>query len=105
MAKQMLGWARRRAGLTQRRLAVLAGFPQSTVSRIEREAIDPRVGTLRRLLEACGYELEVRPRLGRGVDRSLIRECLARTPLERLEDMAFASEAIESMRRDARRIG
>lgn len=91
--------------MSQRRLAALAGVPQSTVSRIESGAIDPRVGTLTRLLRSCGYELEARPRLGEGVDRSLIRGRLERSPLERLEDMAFAAEAVARMRRSARRVG
>jgi transcriptional regulator with XRE-family HTH domain len=101
----LLRWARGRAGLTQRRLAGLAGVPQSTVSRIESGAIDPRTSTLRRLLQACGYDLEARPRLGGGVDRSLIRGRLERSPLQRLEDMAFAAEAVARMRRSARKVG
>jgi transcriptional regulator with XRE-family HTH domain len=102
--RDVLRWARGRAGLSQRRLAALAGVPQSTVSRIENGAIDPRVGTLRRLLRACGYELDARPRLGQGVDVSLIRERLSRTPRQRLEDLAFAAEQIDRIR-SARRIG
>jgi transcriptional regulator with XRE-family HTH domain len=104
-AMDLLGAVRRRAGLSQRRLAVLAGLPQSTISRIERGAIDPRISTMRRLLQACGYDLEARPRPGKGVDRSLIRGRLQRSPLERLEDMAFASEAIAQLRRSARKVG
>jgi transcriptional regulator with XRE-family HTH domain len=99
----VLRWARGRAGLTQRRLAALAGVPQSTVSRIESGAIDPRISTLRRLLRSCGYELDARPRLGQGVDTSLIRERLGRSPRERLEDLAFAAESIARLR-SARRI-
>lgn len=101
--RDVLRWARGRAGLSQRRLAALAGVPQSTVSRIESGAIDPRVGTLRRLLRGCGYELDARPRLGQGVDISLIRERLRRSPRERLEDLAFAAESIARLR-SARRI-
>lgn len=101
--RDILRWARGRAGLSQRRLAALAGVPQSTVSRIESGAIDPRVGTLRRLLRSCGYELDARPRLGQGVDVSLIRERLNRTPRERLEDLAFAAEQIARIRGSARR--
>ena len=46
--------------------------------------MDPRVGTLDRLLEGCGYGLEVEPRLGIGIDRTQIRELLKLTPTERL---------------------
>jgi transcriptional regulator with XRE-family HTH domain len=103
--QELLRSVRVRAGLNQRRLAELAGVPQSTVSRVESGAIDPRVSTLRRLLRSCGYELEARPRLGQGVDTSLIRERLGRSPRERLEDLAFAAEAIARLRGRARKVG
>ena len=102
--RDLLRWARGRAGLTQRRLAALAGVPQSTVSRIESGAIDPRISTVQRLLRSCGYEIDARPRLGQGVDTSLIRERLSRSPRERLEDLAFAAESIARLRGSARRI-
>jgi hypothetical protein len=56
---------------------------QSEVARIERGTIVPRVDTLDRLLAGCGEGLEVRPRLGIGLDRTGIRELLALTPAER----------------------
>ena len=71
MAGRMVRYARRRAGLTQRQLAAKAGIPQESIARIERGRVDPRVGTLDRLLEACEYGLESLPRLGRGIDRTL----------------------------------
>lgn len=101
----LLQWVRGRAGLTQRRLAALAGVPQSTVSRIESGAIDPRISTMRRLLRSCGYEIDARPRLGQGVDKSLIRERLSRTPRERLEDLAFAAESIRRLQGSVRKTG
>lgn len=81
----MLRWARRRAGLTQRQLAEKTGLPQSTIGRIESGATDPRLSTLRRLLRACGFDLEVEPLLGYGVDRSQIRECLEFPPERRIQ--------------------
>jgi transcriptional regulator with XRE-family HTH domain len=75
--------ARRRAGLTQREVAARAGMAQSEVARIETGVVLPRVDTLDRLLAACGQELQTRPRLGLGVDRSAIRELLALTPAQR----------------------
>ena len=69
--------------MTQRALADASGVPQSSIARIERGTIDPRVDTLRRLLRATGSELEIAPRLGEGVDRSLIHVTLALTPDER----------------------
>jgi transcriptional regulator with XRE-family HTH domain len=84
MAGRMIRYARRRAGLTQRELSAKAGIPQETIARIERGRVDPRVGTLDRLLEACEFGLEVMPRLGVGIDRTVIRELLDLDPGERL---------------------
>jgi len=85
MAGRMVRHARRRAGLTQRQLAAKAGIPQETIARIEAGRSDPRVGTLDRLLEACGMGLEVLPRLGIGVDRTQFQRLLDMTPSERLK--------------------
>lgn len=84
MAGRMVREARRRAGLTQRQLAAKSGVPQETIARIERGRSDPRATTLDRLLEACGYGLESRPRLGIGVDRSQIQARIAFPMSERL---------------------
>jgi predicted transcriptional regulator len=73
------------------------------VGRIEAGLIDPRASTLERLLRACGYELDVQPRLGMGIDRSLIRQMLERTPRERIEHAAGAAEEISRMRGRIRR--
>lgn len=99
----MLRAARRRAGLSQRELAERAGVPQSTVARIEAGLTDPRVGTLRRLLRVCGEDLEVLPIPGQGVDVSLIREQLKKTPRERLQEVGHASRAVSHMVEAARR--
>src|SRR5215510_14986825 len=55
--------ARTRAGLSRRALAVRAGTPTSTVSRIEEEQSDPTLQMLERLLAAAGSRLvtEARP--------------------------------------------
>jgi predicted transcriptional regulator len=98
----VLSTARRRAGLSQRRLATAAGVPQSTVGRIEAGLIDPRASTLRTLLRACGKDLEAIPRLGIGVDRSQIRERLALTPRERVEEVTRSWRAVERIRGRAR---
>lgn len=89
-AARALRWARRRAGLSQRALAEKSGLPQSTIGRIEAGTVDPRVGTLSRLLRACQFDLEVEPLLGVGVDRTLIHKTLAMSPAERV---ASASKA------------
>ena len=84
MPGRMVRYARRRSGLTQRQLAAKSGIPQESIARIERGRVDPRVGTLDRLLEACEFGLEVMPRLGIGVDRTQIHALLRLTPSERL---------------------
>ncbi|MCI0582910.1 MAG: helix-turn-helix domain-containing protein [Chloroflexi bacterium] len=84
MSARMLRHARRSAGLTQRALAAKTGIPQETIARIEAGRSDPRVETLDRLLEGCGYGLEHLPRLGIGIDRPQIRERLAMSPGDRL---------------------
>ena len=87
-ASRMLLWARLQAGLTQRELAARGKTAQSTISRIESGQMDPSVGTLGRLLRACGYDLWVEPRLGQGVDTTQLRERLALSPAERLDRLA-----------------
>jgi transcriptional regulator with XRE-family HTH domain len=43
-----------RAGLTQQELADEAGTTQTTVARIERDAVEPEVTTIRKLAKALG---------------------------------------------------
>jgi predicted transcriptional regulator len=100
--KTLLKKARRESGLSQRALAKAAGVPQSTVGRIESGAIDPRAGTLQRLLEACGWDLILEPRLGQGVDESQIRERLALSPRERIERATKAAQNLAQIRGRAR---
>lgn len=104
MAGRMVRDARRHANLTQRQLSAKAGIPQETIARIERGRVDPRVRTLDRLLEACGYGLESMPRLGIGIDRTQIHERLSVSMEKRLE-VAMADDAhYVSLRRHTRRI-
>lgn len=86
----MLSHARRRAGFTQRELARRAGMLQPAIARIERGRVSPTVATLDRLLRATGHHVELAPLEGVGVDRSLIRAALQRTPEERI---ALAGES------------
>jgi transcriptional regulator with XRE-family HTH domain len=91
--------ARRQAGLGQRELARRAGLPQPTVSRIERGLASPRFSTLDRLLRECGLELDLAPRPGRDLDRTLIRERLRLTPGERARRAVQEWEATRVFRR------
>jgi transcriptional regulator with XRE-family HTH domain len=104
MAGRMVRFARSRAALTQRALAAKSGIPQETIARIERGRADPRLKTLDRLLEACGYGLEVEPRLGIGVDRAQIRALLELSPSERLERALNVDREHSLLWRDLHRV-
>jgi transcriptional regulator with XRE-family HTH domain len=104
MAGRMVRDARSRANLTQRQLSAKAGIPQETIARIERGRVDPRVKTLDRLLEACGYGLESMPRLGIGIDRTQIRALLKLTPSERLAVAVANDQHYVELRRSIRRV-
>jgi len=104
MAGRMVREARRRANLTQRQLSAKAGIPQETIARIERGRVDPRVTTLDRLLEGCGYGLESMPRLGIGVDRTQIQALLRLTPSERLAIAIANDQHYVEFRRSIRRV-
>jgi transcriptional regulator with XRE-family HTH domain len=96
-AARVLRQARRRAGLTQRRLADRAGVAQSVVGRIESGAVVPRVDTLDRLLEACGEGLESLSRPGIGLDRTGYRANLQRSPRERGEQAARDARGLAAL--------
>ena len=93
-ARRLLQAARRRAGKSQRQLAAAAGIPQATIARIESGAVDPRFGTLVRLLRACGYDVESTPLLGQGIDRTHIQTLLDLTPAERLSHAASGAAVL-----------
>jgi transcriptional regulator with XRE-family HTH domain len=84
--------ARRLGGLTQAELARRLGTTQSAVSNWERDRDTPRVDTLARILEACGFEADVTFRRLDDVDRAQIRENLAMTPAARLESVRNVSK-------------
>jgi len=84
--------ARRLGGLTQGDLARRLGTTQSAVSNWERGRDTPRVDTLARILEACGFEADMTFRRLDDVDRAQIRENLEMTPAERLESVRNVSK-------------
>lgn len=78
--------ARRRRGLSQRRLAMRAGTTQSAISRIERDRVSPTFETLQALLELLGEELSVASeRRDSGVDLTLNDGNLRLSPAERIQ--------------------
>jgi predicted transcriptional regulator len=98
-AAQTLRAARRRRGLTQRKLATQAGVPQSAIARIESGTVTPRVDTLEKLLRFCGETLGARPVRGIGIDRSLIRAMLRMSPAERLRAASLEADNLSRLLR------
>jgi transcriptional regulator with XRE-family HTH domain len=83
---QLLRDARKRRGVSQKRLAIRAGTTQSAISRIEQDRISPTIETLERLLHLLGEELVMGARESdSGVDRSMVHERFKLTPADRLE--------------------
>jgi DNA-binding XRE family transcriptional regulator len=56
---------RKRLGISQEKLAAATGIDQAEISRIERQAVDPRLGTYVKLLEGIGLALKVERISGR----------------------------------------
>lgn len=94
---KVLWETRRRAGLTQRQLAARSGVAQPVIARIEKGQSTPRVDTLARLVEACGFTLEVTPPLGDGVDRTLFAGELECTPRERLRRAGESARSLHNL--------
>ena len=101
-AGQILREARLRAGLTQRRLAQLAGVSQPTIARVESAEIQPTFDRLLQLVRACGLDLDVRVVPLDEDAWTLVERGAASTPDERL-DRAIAGAALraEGRSRDA----
>jgi transcriptional regulator with XRE-family HTH domain len=105
--------ARAERGLTQRALAARARTAQSLVARIERGRANPTVKTLARLFDAAGFDMviDLKPRQTaapliearkREVDRTLLRENLAKTPAERVRTLVAMAELFAETRRGVR---
>jgi transcriptional regulator with XRE-family HTH domain len=54
---ELIRSARLRAGLSQAELAKRLGLPASSIGRWETDAVEPGYSTLRRVLQACGFDL------------------------------------------------
>lgn len=94
----LLREARELAGLSQAELAALVGTKQSVISRWERGVDEPRLSTLARLLQACGFEADLTFRRHDDEDRGQIVQQLAMTPTERLSAVANISEFVTKAR-------
>lgn len=93
---ELLRDARRRHGVSQKRLATRASTTQSAISRIERDRVSPSVETLRELLYLLGEDLVlVAEWRDSGIDATLNREQLRYAPSDRLDyGVAFANQVI-----------
>lgn len=91
--------ARLLAGISQAALAKRASTAQSAIAKYETGVIDPRFETLRRLVKACGFELDIslaRPKIDPH-DASLMDRTLAMTPEERLISVRNATRLVHEL--------
>jgi transcriptional regulator with XRE-family HTH domain len=103
-AGALLRETRERHGLSQSRLARRAGTTQAVVSRIERGESSPSVATLRRLLGAMGWELDVGLRRSRWQDHdpAALRAFGERTPQQRLAGVDRVAQDVATLHGAAR---
>ena len=85
--------ARLRARLSQSELSERSGKDRAQIARWERDVVTPSLETLREVLQACGFDLDMQLVLYEPPDErddARLREELARTPQERLQAMLEA---------------
>jgi transcriptional regulator with XRE-family HTH domain len=84
--------ARLRAGLSQAELSERSGKDRAQIARWEADVVQPSFETLRELIRACGFDLELNF-VSYSVDEQEttdLRQSLLRTPQERLNAMLKA---------------
>jgi transcriptional regulator with XRE-family HTH domain len=112
-AAPIVRFVREHAGLSQRALAERAETTQAVVARIESGDTNPSVESLRRLVEAAGYELRLTVVERRtsdpvvdaykpGVDQTLLIEQLRKTPQQRIESLISAERTTAAFRQAGR---
>lgn len=84
--------ARMRAGLSQVELSARSGKDRAQIARWERDVVVPSLETLRELLRACGFDLELTlvPYQVDSKQDARLEKTLQRTPQERLQAMLRA---------------
>jgi transcriptional regulator with XRE-family HTH domain len=84
--------ARLRAGLSQVELSRLSGKDRAQLARWERDVVQPSLETLRELLQACGFDLELSliPYETDQEHDARLDKALGRSPQERLQTMLKA---------------
>ena len=100
MGSDLIREARRRAGLTQRELAELAGTTQSAIARLESGRSSPSFDTVRRMMRLCGFNLLVALDPYDDSDLAQALALLRKTPDERIDELdaglRFAAELREA---------
>lgn len=84
--------ARLRAGLSQGELSERSGKDRAQIARWERDVVQPSFETLRDLLRACDFDLELAlvPYEADEEERARLKKALMRSPQERLAAMLKA---------------
>lgn len=84
--------ARKLAGLSQVELSQRSGKDRAQLARWERGVVQPSLETLRELLQACGYDLELSlvPYVPDARHDARLEKLLLRSPQERLQAMLKA---------------
>lgn len=85
----MIREARLRAGLSQGELSERSGKDRAQIARWERDVVQPSFETLRDLVRACGFDLELALVPYEADEREVtrLRKALMRSPQERLQAM------------------
>jgi transcriptional regulator with XRE-family HTH domain len=91
---ELIREARLRAELSQVQLAERLGMPRSSIARWEVDKVEPGLSTLRRVLQACGYDLSLTlVPFERDPERDArVLEVQKLTPQERLRDLLVRIE-------------
>jgi transcriptional regulator with XRE-family HTH domain len=84
--------ARLRAGLSQGELSERSGKDRAQIARWERDVVQPSFETLRDLIRACGFDLELAlvPYEADERETARLRKGLLRSPQERMQAMLRA---------------
>ena len=95
-AAELIRSARMRAALAQHELADLLGTPRSQIARWEAGEVEPAFATVRRVLQACGFDLSMGlvPYVVYETRDARLRELSRLTPKERL-DAALTRAGVE----------
>ena len=87
--------ARLLAGLSQVELSERSGKDRAQIARWERDVVQPSFETLRELVRACGFDLDLTLVPYEVNEREIerLRKSMLRTPQERLQAMLKARRA------------